>query len=84
MIIKLICAPFLALIRGLLSAISMFSYLPNSLVDTIALLMKGLVFFPFDVWYMCIGCFVFWISLHLAFAIFNFVIKFIPFVNIGQ
>lgn len=84
MIIELICAPLLLLVRGILSVIPVLTYIPTSIADTITLLVKGMQFFPFDVWLICIGSFVFWITVHLIYGFINFILKLIPFLNMGQ
>lgn len=84
MIIELICAPLVLLIKGLLSCISVLTYIPTSIVDTITLLIKGMQFFPFDVWFLCISSFIFWITVHTVFNLVNFAIRYIPFINIGR
>lgn len=84
MIIELICSPLLLIVKGILSSISVLTYIPTSIVDTITLLVKGMQFFPFDVWFLCISSFIFWITVHLIFAFINFILKFIPIINIGQ
>lgn len=77
MIIELICSPLFILLRGLLSVIPVLSYIPSSVADTITLLVKAMQFFPFDVWFLCISSFIFWISLHLSFSFLIFVINLI-------
>lgn len=84
MIIELICTPLLLLVRGILSLIPVLTYIPNSISDTITLLVKGMQFFPFDVWFICISSFIFWITVHLIYSFINFILKLIPIINIGQ
>ncbi len=84
MIIELICTPLLLLVRGILSIIPILTYIPSSIADTITLLVKGMQFFPFDVWLICISSFVFWITVHLVYGLINFIIRLIPFLHIGQ
>ena len=71
MIIELICAPLLLLVRGVLSLIPVLTYIPNSIADTITMLVKAMQFFPFDVWFICISSFVFWLSVHLIYGFIN-------------
>jgi hypothetical protein len=84
MIIELICAPLLLLVRGILSLIPVLTYIPNSIADTITMLVKGMQFFPFDVWFICISSFVFWLSVHLIYGFINFILRLIPLLNMGQ
>lgn len=84
MIIELICAPLLLLVRGILSLIPVLTYIPNSIADTITLLVKAMQFFPFDVWFICISSFVFWLTVHLVYGFINFILRLIPILNIGQ
>lgn len=84
MIVELICTPLLLLVRGILSVIPVLNYIPTSIADTITLLLKAMQFFPFDVWFICISSFVFWITLHLIYGFINFILRLIPIVNMGQ
>lgn len=84
MIIELLCAPLFNLVRLVIKGISVVTFLPNSFVDTITMLIKGMQFFPFDVWFLVIGCIIFWAGFHIGFGIINFVLKFIPIINVGQ
>lgn len=84
MIIELICAPLLLLVRGILSLIPVLTYIPNSIADTITMLVKGMQFFPFDVWFICISSFLFWLSVHLIYGFINFILRLIPLLNMGQ
>lgn len=84
MIIELICAPLLLLVRGIISLIPILTYIPTSIVDTISMLIKAMQFFPFDVWFITTSSFVFWISAHLVYSFFNFIIRLIPLINIGK
>lgn len=84
MIIELICAPLLLLVRGVLSIIPVLNYIPNSIADTITMLVKAMQFFPFDVWVICISSFVFWLTVHLVYGFINFILRLIPLLNMGQ
>lgn len=84
MIIELICAPLLLIVRGILSIIPVLTYIPDSIVDTITLLVKGMQFFPFDVWLICIGSFIFWIQLNLTYSFYSFILRQIPIINMGK
>lgn len=84
MIIELICSPLLLMVRGITNIIPILTYIPNSIVDTITLLLKAMQFFPFDVWFICISSFIFWITVHLVYGLINFILRLIPIVNMGQ
>lgn len=84
MIIQLICTPLLLFSKGILAIIPVLTYLPNSIVTTLDMLLKAMQFFPADVWIMVIGNIVFWITLHLIWAIINFILRLIPFINMGS
>lgn len=84
MIIELICAPLMLLLRGVLSMLPVLTYLPNSLVSTLDLLLKAIQFFPNDVWIICIGSFVFWFSAHFVIGLIKFIVGWIPLLNIGN
>lgn len=84
MILELICAPLLILVRGILSVIPVLTYIPNSIADTLTMLVKAMQFFPFDVWFICISSFIFWITVHLVYGFINFILRLIPILNMGQ
>lgn len=83
MIIELICTPLLVFAKGIIAIFPVLTYIPNSIVSTTDLLFKAMQFFPSDVWIMVIGNIVFWITLHLVWAVINFILRLIPFVNMG-
>ena len=84
MIIEAIISPLFLLVRGILSVIPVLNYFPSSVADTVSLLVKALYFFPSDVWIACITSFLLWMEIHLIFGFLNFIIRLIPFLNIGQ
>ncbi len=83
MIIELICMPLLIFSKGIIGIIPVLTYIPTSIVNTTELLIKAMQFFPSDVWIMVIGNIVFWITVHLIWAIIQFILKLIPFINMG-
>ena len=83
MIIELICTPLLLFAKGIIAILPVLTYIPNSIVSTLDLLIKAMQFFPTDVWIMVIGNIVFWITLQLLWAIIHFVIRLIPFLDMG-
>ena len=84
MIIEVIFSPLLLLVRGILAVIPVLTYIPNSIADTVTMLIKGMQFFPFDVWVLCISSFVFWAGVHLVYSFINFVLRLIPLLNLGS
>ena len=83
MIIDLICLPLLLFAKGIIAIFPVLTYIPNSIVDTLDLLLKAMQFFPSDVWIIVIGNIVFWITLQLIWAVINFILRLIPFINMG-
>ncbi len=83
MIIELMCMPLLIFSKGIIGIIPVLTYIPTSIVNTTELLIKAMQFFPSDVWIMVIGNIVFWITVHLIWAIIQFILKLIPFINMG-
>ncbi len=83
MIIELICTPLLLFAKGIVAMLPILTYIPNSIVSTLDLLLKAMQFFPTDVWIMVIGNIVFWITLHLLWSLINFILRLIPFLNMG-
>lgn len=83
MIIELLCSPFFLLANGIIALIPVITYIPTSIVDTITLLLKAMQFFPIDVWVMCIGNIIFWITVHLVIGLIKFILGFIPMMDGG-
>ena len=84
MILQLTCMPLLLLIKGAILLLPILTYVPNSIVSTLDLLLKAMQFFPNDVWFIVIGNIVFWITLHLAWSFVKFILGLIPFVGMGS
>lgn len=77
------CTPLLLFSKGVVLMLPVLTYIPNSIVSTLDLILKAMQFFPLDVWIMVIGNIVFWITLHLIWAIVHFILRLIPFLNMG-
>lgn len=84
MIIEFLCMPLRLLVQGIIANIPVLTYIPESVSDTLAMLVKGMQFFPFDVWFLCISSFIFWITVHLVYGVINFILRLIPILNMGQ
>ena len=83
MIVEMICYPFILLAHGVIALLPVLTYIPNSVVSTINLLMKAMQFFPTDVWFMTIGNILFWVSVHLIVGLIKFILGFIPTMDGG-
>ena len=83
MIIELMCMPLLLFAKVIIAAIPILTYIPNSIVSTLDLILKAMQFFPSDVWIIVIGNIVFWITLQLIWSIIHFILRLIPFLNMG-
>lgn len=83
MIIELICSPLLLFAKGIIAILPVLTYIPNSIVSTLDLILKAMQFFPVDVWIIVIGNIVFWISLQLVWALISFILRLIPFLDMG-
>lgn len=79
----MICYPFILLAHGVIALLPVLTYIPNSVVSTINLLMKAMQFFPTDVWFMTIGNILFWVSVHLIVGLIKFILGFIPTMDGG-
>lgn len=75
MIIELICTPFILIAKGLISLIPILSLGVNSIVAVLNMIMTALNFFPIELWVMCIGSIVFWITVNLIFGLVKFVVS---------
>lgn len=54
MIIQLLCTPLLVFSKGIIAVLPILTYIPNSIVSTLDLILKAMQFFPTDVWIMVI------------------------------
>lgn len=75
MIIELICTPFILIAKGLINLIPYFGIGVNSIVSVMDLLLIGLNFFPIELWVMCIGSIVFWITINAIFGVVKFLVS---------
>lgn len=81
MIIETICMPFFLVINGIIGLLPILTYIPNSIVDTINLLLKAMQLFPIDVWIMVIGNIIFWTTIHLIVGLIKFILGFVPMMS---
>ena len=85
MILILITTPLFALLNIILAVIpSSPEFVFNGLSSVVALLSVAMQFFPVDVWVAVFSSIVFWALVHLVYGLVNFILKLIPFVNMGQ
>lgn len=54
MIVEIICTPLLLFVKGIIAMLPILTYIPNSIVSTVDLILKAMQFFPADVWIMVI------------------------------
>ena len=85
MIVELILSPLWLLISVLIG------FLPSSWFSTgdtptqlFTMLYTAFQFFPSDVWATALGCIIFWAGVHFVWALINFILRLIPFLNMGQ
>jgi len=79
MIIETICNSFFLLVEVMISFSVPTSFGPAGwLIDFSALIGMGLMFFPIDVWAMCIGSIVMWTTVQFVVAILKFLINISP------
>lgn len=81
MIIKLICAPFVLMIKGLIALIPASTFTGNSIASLLHLIMVGVNFFPPDVLIMVLGSVVFWFTARIIIVVYTFVLDLIPFLR---
>ena len=75
MIIELICTPFILIAKGLINLIPYLGIGVNSIVSVMDLLLIGLNFFSIELWVICIGSIVFWITINTIFGIVKFLVS---------
>lgn len=75
MIIQLICSPFILIAKGLINLIPYLGLGVNSVVSVLNLLFIGLNFFPVELWVMCLGSIIYWITVNTLFALVKFVVS---------
>lgn len=81
MIIKLICMPFIAMIKGIIELLPVLGVRSDSLVSLVNLIITGMNFFPSEVWIMIIGSIVFWFTVNIIVGIYMFILDLIPVVR---
>lgn len=84
MIIKLFCTPIFLLLEGLINLVPSpggLILIPDWAVSCFDLISKGLFFFPPDVFVTVVGNIVFWTTVHLGWAVFEWCYKKIPGVD---
>lgn len=80
MIIKLICSPFILMVKGIIELLPILNFNTDSIVSLINLIITGMNFFPSEVWIMIIGSIIFWLTVHIIVGIYMFIKNLIPFV----
>ena len=83
MIIDMICTPLLLFGIAFIALLPVLEYIPDSIISTLDMIIKAMQFFPLDTWIIVISNIVFWITLHLIWSIVNFILRLIPFLNMG-
>lgn len=81
MIIELLLSPIFLLISGCIGLLPTFVSLPNWLMYFIDFVRKGLSFFPSGVFTIIISNILFWLSLHMIWAIIEWLYKKVPGVD---
>ena len=81
MIIKLICMPFIAMIKGIINLLPILGFKADYMVALVNLIITGMNFFPSEVWIMIIGSIVFWFTVNIIIGIYMFILDLIPVVR---
>lgn len=75
MILMLLLAPFFGIVTTIISLLPNNAFEGVDIAGFVNMFATAFQFFPPDVWILCIGCITFWVTVHLIFAIFNFIVK---------
>ena len=81
MIIELLLSPIFLLISACIGLLPTLVALPNWLIYFIEYVRKGLSFFPSTVFIIIMSNVVFWLSLHMIWAIIEWLYKKVPGVD---
>ena len=65
MIVKLIIAPVIILVKGIIALLPVLGVASSGFLGLFNLLATALNFFPPETWLLCIGSIVFWLSVQL-------------------
>lgn len=84
MILTLITLPLFLIAGSIIALIPSGLALNNNITGLVSMLSVAFQFFPIDVWIAVFGSITFWVSVHFVYGIINFILKLIPFVNMGQ
>lgn len=82
MIVKLIIAPFVLIMKGIIALLPVLQAPASGFVGLFNLLTTALNFFPAETWLLCIGSIVFWLSVQFILAIFHFIAGLVPLLGI--
>ena len=82
MIVKLICLPFIGLIKGTIALLPILNVPVSGFVGLFNLLTSALNFFPLETWLLCVGSIVFWMTVQLILAVLHFIVGLLPILNI--
>lgn len=75
MLLKLFLAPFFLIVNGIISLLPSNSFNGTEVEGIVDMFTIAFNFFPSDVWFWCISSIIFWVTVQLLFAFFNFVVK---------
>lgn len=75
MILMLLLAPFFAIVTTIINLLPNTVFEGVDIAGFVNMFQTAFQFFPADVWILCIGSITFWITTHLVFAFFNFIVK---------
>ncbi|MCR1868963.1 hypothetical protein [Longicatena caecimuris] len=81
MILELLFTPIFGIIDGLISLIPVGSSMPGWAQDTANLLGIAMMFFPADVWAVCLANISLWQFGHIGWAVIEWIYKKIPGVD---
>lgn len=84
MIIKLLCAPFFALVFTIINLLPEMAFQNYDLTGLINMFNTAFQFFPVDVWILSLSSITFWLSVHCIFGLSRTVLGLIPIANIGR
>lgn len=85
MLLMFISTPLFLIVSALISIIPDGAFtLESGITGAISMLSVAFQFFPVDVWIAFFASITFWMVVHFAYGVVNFILKLIPFVSMGQ
>lgn len=84
MILVGLCTPLFWIVTSIIAILPNSAFEGQAVTGLVGMFSTAFQFFPADVWILSLGSIVFWITINAVFGLINFILRLIPFLNLGQ